>query len=140
MTSGRSDVRPGSISLHAFPKSARLLSRRDFARMRRAPARAETSAFRLAVRASEAGHARLGLAVSRKVGNAVVRNRLKRCVREVFRTMALPPVDVLVMAKPEAARLGGAGRAAVATELEPAIVAAARRALRKEAQRGGSNP
>jgi ribonuclease P protein component len=29
--------------------------------------------------------ARLGLIVSRKVGNSVVRNRVKRCVREFFR-------------------------------------------------------
>jgi ribonuclease P protein component len=82
----------------------------------------------------------LGLAVGRKVGNAVVRNRLKRCVREVFRTMALPPVDVLVMAKPAAAGLAPAGRGAVAAELESAFASAARRALRKEARRAGSNP
>lgn len=34
---------------------------------------------------SDPGRARLGLTVSRKVGNAVVRNRVKRRVREWFR-------------------------------------------------------
>ena len=35
---------------------------------------------------NDIGWARLGLSVSRKVGNAVVRNRWKRFIREAFRT------------------------------------------------------
>jgi ribonuclease P protein component len=31
------------------------------------------------------GHARLGITVTRKIGNAVRRNRTKRMIREVFR-------------------------------------------------------
>jgi ribonuclease P protein component len=34
---------------------------------------------------AEAGPARLGLTVTRRIGNAVVRNRLKRRFREIFR-------------------------------------------------------
>jgi len=34
---------------------------------------------------NELPYCRLGLAVSRKVGNAVVRNRIKRRLREIFR-------------------------------------------------------
>jgi ribonuclease P protein component len=55
---------------------------------------------------------RLGLTVSRKVGNAVARNHVKRRIREWFRAErhALPEnVDVVVIAKPGAAELDAAG-------------------------------
>ncbi|MDX2175012.1 MAG: ribonuclease P protein component [Candidatus Sumerlaeia bacterium] len=49
---------------------------------------------------------RLGLAISRKVGNSVVRNRVRRRIREAFR-LSLPRIapgwDLVVSAKPEAA-------------------------------------
>ena len=54
---------------------------------------------------------RLGIAASRKVGNAVARNRIKRGVREWFRAHrdALPrAADVVVIARPSAAALRGA--------------------------------
>ena len=47
-----------------------------------------------------AGGTRLGLAVSRRAGNAVVRNRIKRVLREAFRLDRedLPPgLDVIVI-------------------------------------------
>src|SRR5690606_29130162 len=60
---------------------------------------------------SEAGPTRLptrlGITVTRKVGNAVVRNRIKRLVREVFRQhRARLPVglDLVFVAKQQAAQ------------------------------------
>ncbi|MEF2230817.1 MAG: ribonuclease P protein component [Pseudodesulfovibrio sp.] len=45
---------------------------------------------------------RLGLTVSRKVGNAVARNRIKRVVREFFRLHQLDvdsPLDIVIVPK-----------------------------------------
>lgn len=53
---------------------------------------------------------RIGITASRKVGGAVVRNRVKRGVREWFRRSRdeLPlDVDVVVIARPGAGRLSG---------------------------------
>ena len=68
-------------------------------------------------RADGAAGWRLGITVSRKVGNAVARNKVKRWIRESCRRMQsqLPAgVDMVVVARPSAA---GAGYGPTAREL-----------------------
>ncbi|MEN2982529.1 MAG: ribonuclease P protein component [Thermus sp.] len=45
---------------------------------------------------------RVGIVVSKKVGKAVVRNRVKRRLREILRRLHLPKAHLLVVASPEA--------------------------------------
>jgi ribonuclease P protein component len=62
--------------------------------------------FTICARQNGLPHARLGLAISRRAAaRAVVRNRLKRCAREVFRHHQdqLAGIDTVVMAQPAAA-------------------------------------
>ncbi len=52
---------------------------------------------------------RVGISVSKKVGNSVVRHRVKRVIREVFRTHPLgwkAGLDIVVVARREAADKG----------------------------------
>ena len=57
-------------------------------------------------RKNRLGHNRLGVTVSTKLGHAVVRNRVRRTLREVYRLhhrllvdlLALPPAESLVLA------------------------------------------
>jgi len=50
--------------------------------------------------------ARFGLVISKKVGNAVVRNRIRRRIREYFRlhAEAMPPYNIVIIARHQASQ------------------------------------
>jgi ribonuclease P protein component len=75
--------------------------------------------FALAL-ANSFSHTRVGLTVSGKVGNAVVRNRVRRHLREWFRKegKAWPAgLDVVVIAKNAAAKASGLALSAAMVKL-----------------------
>jgi len=88
------------------PRTARLLRPADFAALRENSRRVSSRHFTAQYHHALLASARLGMAVSRKVSKkAVVRNRIRRQIRESFRKQRaqLPNVDVLVIARVSAA-------------------------------------
>lgn len=68
-----------------FPKAARLRRRLDFAAVYESGLRASDQFLLVTALPNDRPLTRLGLSVSKRFGNAVQRNRLKRQLREVFR-------------------------------------------------------
>lgn len=86
-------------------RRSRLLRSADFERTLRSGRRAASDYLAVFVSDNELGRARVGLAVSRRLGNAVVRNRIKRRLRELVRpllTRAKGGRDVVIVARPRA--------------------------------------
>ncbi|MDA0353086.1 MAG: ribonuclease P protein component [Chloroflexi bacterium] len=70
------------------PRPAERLRRsRDFAAVMRNGRRTRDPLIQLAARPNELPYSRVGYAVSRRVGGAVIRNRVKRRLREIARTL-----------------------------------------------------
>lgn len=91
-----------------FPKQARLRKRPEFLNLSRGGKKIYAPHFLIITNSNERGEARLGVTVSSKVGNAVVRNRVKRLLRECFRRyrhQIVPKQDVLIIARKSAASL-----------------------------------
>jgi len=90
----------------AFPRNERLTRKRDFEAAFKTGRKSVGVAFVCyAVRRESQGR-KFGFAVSRKVGTAVVRNRVKRYLREFYRTHRAQIDDdthVVVVARPAAA-------------------------------------
>jgi ribonuclease P protein component len=81
----------------SFPKRVRLLKTSDFDRVFAAKRSAIDRLITIYGLPNDCGHPRLGLVASRRIGNAVVRNRWKRLLREAFRLSQheLPSLDLV---------------------------------------------
>src|SRR3954469_11836101 len=91
--------------MKSFRKADRLLAPWEFKLVFERKCSVSNTWIILYGRPNERDHSRLGLSVSRKVGNAVVRNRFKRLFREAFRlTRAELPVGLDLIVIPRSSR------------------------------------
>ena len=88
-----------------FPKTRRVRHREEFQRVFDFALRAKGRYATVLVAPNESGTARLGIVASRKLGDAVRRNRAKRLIREVFRRGDFTPpgkgLDVVIIPRRE---------------------------------------
>ena len=85
-----------------FSKNERLLNRKDFVNLNQLGKRYQTAHFTVILKKSGPGITRLGITVSKKIGNSVKRNKTKRLIREFFRlhnTYFPQGYDIVIAAK-----------------------------------------
>jgi len=102
----------------------RLTAKGDFDRVMADGRRVTRPEFVLYHRSREAPDVpRIGFAVGRRIGGAVVRNRTRRVLREVVRALVprLVPCDIVVVARPS---IVGSGAGDIATALTEATARA----------------
>jgi ribonuclease P protein component len=76
---------PNSAGRLDFPREARLVRRGEFDAVYRAAKRRSNSHFAVFLRANQLPHSRFGFSIKKALGGAVVRNRIRRRVREIVR-------------------------------------------------------
>jgi ribonuclease P protein component len=69
----------------AFPREARLVRKGDFDRVYQTGKRFSSSHFTIFVRRNELALSRFGFSIKKALGGAVVRNRIRRRLREMVR-------------------------------------------------------
>jgi ribonuclease P protein component len=92
----------------------------DFRQIQGASRTRAHAALLVRYRRNELGRTRFGISTGRRVGSAVVRNRIRRRLREVLRTLS-PHMelgwDVLIVARPPAAEASQAQLASILERL-----------------------
>jgi ribonuclease P protein component len=99
-----------TLSGERLRRIQRLRSPRDFQRVRAKGRRVSgtllTLGYAVQAEPDHSGYTRVGFSVSRRVGGAVARNRVKRRLREVMRRMLariVPGYDLVITVRPGAA-------------------------------------
>ena len=90
-----------------YPREARLVRRGEFDAVYRAGKRRSSSHFTVFFRANELPQSRFGFSIKKALGGAVVRNRIRRRLREVVRCHRLEiPAgwDIVIHPKSSVAR------------------------------------
>lgn len=86
---------------NALPPARRIRRRGEFQRVFDAGRRAHGRYLTIIAAPALGPDSRLGIVASKKLGGAVVRNRAKRLIRQVFRTEIAPdrPSDLVIIPK-----------------------------------------
>ena len=95
-----------------FPREARLVRRGDFDAVYRAGKRRSSSHFTVFFRANQLPVSRFGFSIKKALGGAVVRNRIRRRIREMVRCHRMEiPVgwDIVIHPKSSVRRAEFAG-------------------------------
>ena len=80
----------GAMPSNALPPARRIRRRGEFQRVFDAGRRAHGRYLTIIAAPRSGADSRLGIVASKKLGGAVVRNRAKRLIREMFRTQSRP--------------------------------------------------
>ena len=107
------------MKLFSFPKKKRLVSNKQFEAILARGLRVGNGLLTLYMAENDCGYPRLGVSVGKSHGNAVVRNRLKRLLREVFRQNQdrIPSsFDYLLMISPQRPRDPKRGKERLGTQ------------------------
>ncbi len=90
-----------------FPKTSRLRKRAEFLQLASAQHKTTVRGFLVVWSENNLQVTRFGVTASKKIGCAVVRNRVKRYLREFFRhnRFGMPEVDINVIARRESAQM-----------------------------------
>jgi ribonuclease P protein component len=116
------------VSPARLPRPARLTRPQDFDAAFQGGTRLTENKLAAVVHPNDQAHARLGLAISRKVAaQAVDRNRIKRHVRESFRARRaqLPARDIVILGRAGCARASAAELRAMLDRLWTRVAACA---------------